>query len=214
METPTHLADVPQDAVQTLPFPLLISYSAPCAMPPYCRPWKAWEPLHTPMLGLFPQSVLCVSWGSYHNTLGYKASSLNQYLKGWRGASCALLEWIDHAWTVREITKSSNTFSATNFSSNMIWFFFQLHDTIKMDCWLLNGVCGFTTTTSAFIFWSSIITVRQRKKVTAVTFFPARPHQTAQIRAKYARFVWMKSRDVWYIEWMWLDLSWVQIPGS
>ena len=34
------------------------------------------------------------------------------------------------AWTVREITKSSTTFSATNISSNMICFF-QLHDTIK-----------------------------------------------------------------------------------
>ena len=36
-----------------------------------------------------------------------------------------------HAWAVREITKSSSTFSATNISSNMICFF-QLHDTIKM----------------------------------------------------------------------------------
>ena len=37
----------------------------------------------------------------------------------------------------------------------------------------------------------------QRKKVTAVTFFPARPRldQTAQIRAKYAKFPWMKPRD-------------------
>ena len=34
-------------------------------------------------------------------------------------------------WPVREITKSSSTFSATNISSNMIWFF-PLHDTIKM----------------------------------------------------------------------------------
>ena len=41
-------------------------------------------------------------------------------------------------------------------------------------------------------------TVGQRKKVTAVTFFPARPRldQTAQIRAKYAKFPWMKSRDL------------------
>ena len=40
-------------------------------------------------------------------------------------------------------------------------------------------------------------TVGQRKKVTAVTFFPARPRQdqTAQIRAKYTKFPWMKSRD-------------------
>ena len=34
-------------------------------------------------------------------------------------------------WTVREITKNSCTFSATNISSNMIWFL-QLHDAVKM----------------------------------------------------------------------------------
>ena len=34
-------------------------------------------------------------------------------------------------YTVREITKSSSTFSATNISNNMIWFF-QMHDTIKL----------------------------------------------------------------------------------
>ena len=33
--------------------------------------------------------------------------------------------------SVREITKSSSTFSATNIRSNMIWLF-QLHDKIKM----------------------------------------------------------------------------------
>ena len=61
-------------------------------------------------------------------------------------------------------------------------------------------------------------TVGQRKKVTAVTFFPARsrPDQTALIRAKYAKFPWMKSHDFWWLEpeWMWLELSWVQIPAS
>ena len=59
-------------------------------------------------------------------------------------------------------------------------------------------------------------TVGQRMKVTAVTFFPARPRldQTTQIRAKYARFAWMKSRDVLCMERMWRDLSWVQIPVS
>ena len=38
-------------------------------------------------------------------------------------------------------------------------------------------------------------TVGQRKMVTAVTFFPARPRldQTAQIRAKYTKFPMMKS---------------------
>ena len=47
-------------------------------------------------------------------------------------------------------------------------------------------------------------TVGQRKKVTAVTFFPAWPRldQTAQIRAKYTKFPLMKSLDFWCIEWM------------
>ena len=35
-----------------------------------------------------------------------------------------------HPWTVREITKSSSTFSATNISSNIVWLL-QLHDTIQ-----------------------------------------------------------------------------------
>ena len=44
---------------------------------------------------------------------------------------------------------------------------------------------------------SVLSTVGQRKKVTAVTFFPARPRldQTAQIRTKYTKFPLMKSRD-------------------
>ena len=60
------------------------------------------------------------------------------------------------------------------------------------------------------------ITVGQWKKVTAITFFPARPRldQTTQIRAKYTKFPLMKSRDILCIEWMWLDLTWVHIPGS
>ena len=33
--------------------------------------------------------------------------------------------------SVREITKSISTFSATNYSSNIVWLF-QLHDTIRM----------------------------------------------------------------------------------
>ena len=36
------------------------------------------------------------------------------------------------ALTVREITKSSSTFSATNISSNIVWLL-QLHDTIQME---------------------------------------------------------------------------------
>ena len=43
-------------------------------------------------------------------------------------------ERFPHYWSplpVREITKSSSTFSATNISSNMIWLL-QVHDTIQM----------------------------------------------------------------------------------
>ena len=35
------------------------------------------------------------------------------------------------ALSVKKITKSSSTFSATNISSNIVWFL-QLHDTIQM----------------------------------------------------------------------------------
>ena len=35
-------------------------------------------------------------------------------------------------WSVREITKSSSTFSATNISNNVVWLL-QLHDTIQME---------------------------------------------------------------------------------
>ena len=61
-----------------------------------------------------------------------------------------------------------------------------------------------------------MIMVGQRKKVTAVTFFPARPRldQTTQIRAKHAKLPAMKSRDFLCIEWMRLYFSWVQMMGS
>ena len=61
-----------------------------------------------------------------------------------------------------------------------------------------NQLYGYQQMSEAF----HVSTVGQRKKVTAVTFFSARPRldQTAQIRAKYAKFPWMKSRDFWCIE--------------
>ena len=52
--------------------------------------------------------------------------------------------------------------------------------------------------------WGSVIifspTVGQRKKVTTVTFFPRGRGRIkeAQIRAKYAKFPWIKSRDLVY----------------
>ena len=44
---------------------------------------------------------------------------------------CRLCINIILPFTVREITKSSSTFSATNISSNIVWLL-QLHDTIRM----------------------------------------------------------------------------------
>ena len=69
---------------------------------------------------------------------------------------------------------------------------------------------------SHYVFKYDNLTVGQRKKVTAVTFFPERPRldQTVQIRAKYAKLPSIKSGDFMCIEWMCLDLSWVQILGS
>ena len=46
-------------------------------------------------------------------------------------AAAKTVEYASGTLAVREITKSNSTFSATNISSNMIWFF-QLRDTIKM----------------------------------------------------------------------------------
>ena len=80
---------------------------------------------------------------SISNTLEYirrrelEVSSLNHILKNTtlliQKMSWKYREWlfIDFHSAVREITKSSSTFSAINISSNMMWFF-QLHDTIKM----------------------------------------------------------------------------------
>ena len=39
--------------------------------------------------------------------------------------------------TVREITKSNSTFSATNISSNVVWLL-QLHDTIQMESFFVT----------------------------------------------------------------------------
>ena len=43
------------------------------------------------------------------------------------------------ALTVREITKSSSTSSATNISSNIVWLL-QLHDTIQMEAIFCNQI--------------------------------------------------------------------------
>ena len=50
-----------------------------------------------------------------------------------------LLVW---DWTVREITKSSSTFSATNISSNIVGLL-QLHDTIRMKSSLVPDLVAF-----------------------------------------------------------------------
>ena len=97
---------------------------------------------------------------------------------------------------------------ASNAEIISIWW--RHHDTSKND----THVSRLVMFCWGLLF--AIFTVGQRKKVTAVTFFLARPglDQTAQIRAIYAKFRWMKSCDFWCIEWMWLDLSAVQVPGA
>ena len=58
---------------------------------------------------------------------GTHRSPVNSPHKGqWRGA---LMFSLICVWTVREITKSSSTFSASNISSNIVWLL-QLYDTI------------------------------------------------------------------------------------
>ena len=54
-----------------------------------------------------------------------------------------------------------------------------------------------------------MFTVGQRKKVTAVTFFPARPQpdQRGTNIGQIRKVPCMKSRDFWCIEWVRLDLS-------
>ena len=88
----------------------------------------------------------------------------------------------------------------------------------KLKNSLFNYITVISLLDLVFVLWSCWrkTKVGQRKKVTAVTFFPARPQldQMAQIRAKYTKFPLMKSLDFWCIEWMWLDLSWLQTLGS
>ena len=63
-------------------------------------------------------------------SLLYKTKDLN-YLHGFTRRVEIKCKLVSIHWPVREITKSSSTFSATNISSNMIWLL-QLHDTIQM----------------------------------------------------------------------------------
>ena len=77
---------------------------------------------------LLPTNVRCVLevWRYILNSSDCCLSHL--FFRGW-----LWLEWVCVCvcvwWAVREITKSSNTFSATNISSNIVWLL-QLHDTI------------------------------------------------------------------------------------
>ena len=66
-----------------------------------------------------------------HNSHSYKYRWTDLYSFMWLVIFHRRVELIYLSLAVREITKSSSTFSATNVSSNMIWFF-QLHDSIKM----------------------------------------------------------------------------------
>ena len=82
----------------------------------------------------------------------------------------------------------------------------QSHHNFQWHWRILSNMC-------AVLPLFATITVGQRKKVTAQ--LPSSPRgrgriKDAQIRAKYAKLPWMKSRDFWCIEWIRLDLSWMQ----
>ena len=79
----------------------------------------------------------CVPLVSTHNPRKYL------HYKVWSWMCVCLVAWCYYQliakpankttappWTVKEITKSSSTFSATNISSNIVWSF-SLHDTIQ-----------------------------------------------------------------------------------
>ena len=62
----------------------------------------------------------------------FAARCLCDLYRGWPDLHISgKLLWRLAVWSVREITKSNSTFSATNISSNLVWLF-QLHDTIQM----------------------------------------------------------------------------------
>ena len=77
-----------------------------------------------------PQQIKIIMYTVRLDLLWFGVDPLCAYdlgLLNWHWA----IAWLTIASAVREITKSSSTFSATKICSNIIWFL-QLHDTIKM----------------------------------------------------------------------------------
>ena len=68
--------------------------------------------------------------------------------------------------SVREITKSSSTFSATNISSNIVWLL-QLHDTIQMKSILVPDLVAFISQKekNVWFFDCHLLTCSVRKMV-------------------------------------------------
>ena len=98
-----------------------------CNLDSCCHAWKGHIYLIYDKCRFYMINIKC-QFGSNTSDVDYPLVSLAQvvslHMAGSWGSESDL-------WTVWEITKSSSTFSATNISSNVIWFF-QLHDTIKM----------------------------------------------------------------------------------
>ena len=79
-------------------------------------------------------SIQCISALSWCLCPKYKQKLQHTYStthSSWQSMGCFSVQSLCCSLAVREITKSSSTFSATNISNKMIWFL-QLHDTIKM----------------------------------------------------------------------------------
>ena len=69
--------------------------------------------------------------------------------------------------TVREITKSSSTFSATNINSNIVWLL-QLHDTIQMEsifCYQIHVAFISQKEKNVWFFYYHLSTCSVRKMV-------------------------------------------------
>ena len=72
-------------------------------------------------------------------------------------------------WAVREITKSSSTFSATNINSNIVWFL-QLHDAIQMESnytWINYKHDNTATISHIMIYnfvWNLVAFISQKEK--------------------------------------------------
>ena len=81
-------------------------YPPRCMLPTHRVRYRVFLSVQTIGLGLNIRNAVSSYTGSYYN-------------------------WNRLHLSVREITKSSSTFSATNISSNIVWFL-QLHDTIQM----------------------------------------------------------------------------------